>query len=71
MFVTLEPVSELPDIPLNSSTIIQAAVEALKVHFSTSQSIMGNSIGTAIYSQQWELSTFSEASVFMVSTHDM
>ena len=49
-FVTLEPTGpQLPDIPLFSSSIIQAIINTLQVHFTNSQTAIQNNIASTIF----------------------
>ena len=48
-FVTLEPMTpQLPDIPFNSSMLIQSTIETLKKHLSNSQTMSQNHITNTI-----------------------
>ena len=43
-FVTLEPMNQLPDIPITSSGLIQYVISALQFHFNRAQTMEGNDL---------------------------
>ena len=49
-FVTLEPMTQLPDISLTSSGLIQYVISALQVHLNRAQALEGNDLVNTIES---------------------
>ena len=76
-FVTLQPMNQLPDIPITSSGLIQYVIPALQVHFNRAQTMEGNDLVNTIMSLQPTLDpgVYGSAQIdeinrkIMVSTH--